>query len=401
MEHCEMVKDLLPLVAENMASEESTAFVKKHLETCESCRAAFDAMKAPVETDPAAPLKTVRKSVKKRGLLIAGFIACLVAATLVAVNARLFKPIVISSEDAAFTEKTIVPETIQLPTSQKSAETETTRDVETEAVKQAQQTIAFIIQESDDNNQSLQIQYIVVPDSIADSASGAASQSSQQKSDTQFVIKAPQSDPENDQTVAYMYTIPDREEANGQTLEPDAVIAPTPKTLKLTTSRGTKLLFEQTGRTLFIGAYTTLWDNWFQNQTEPQETEIELSDLDAVYFEPYNNTDHTILYQRDGFASESGFALPRLVMNYYFAFALIGAAALFVPWLVLLLLKKQKARRIFGILLLIPVSFAIAFAAAGYPATSINPVFELPFVGIIALLLIGAGLCGRKLFIKA
>ena len=46
MKNCGIVKDLLPLVAEELASEESTAFVKEHLETCADCRAAFDAMQA-------------------------------------------------------------------------------------------------------------------------------------------------------------------------------------------------------------------------------------------------------------------------------------------------------------------------------------------------------------------
>ena len=75
MKDCGIVKDLLPLVAEHMASEETTAFVRTHLEICEDCRKVYEEMKAPVETEPAAPLKTVRKAVKKRGWLIAGLIA--------------------------------------------------------------------------------------------------------------------------------------------------------------------------------------------------------------------------------------------------------------------------------------------------------------------------------------
>ena len=55
MKDCGIVKDLLPLVAEQLASEESTAFVKEHLKTCADCRAAFDAIQAPVEAEPAAP----------------------------------------------------------------------------------------------------------------------------------------------------------------------------------------------------------------------------------------------------------------------------------------------------------------------------------------------------------
>ncbi len=112
MKDCGIVKDLLPLVAEQLASEESTAFVKEHLKTCADCKAAFDAMQAPVEAEPAAPLKTVRKAVKRRGLLIAGLIACLVAALIFGVFARLMKPIPIRSVDEVFDTVTVsVPKT--------------------------------------------------------------------------------------------------------------------------------------------------------------------------------------------------------------------------------------------------------------------------------------------------
>ena len=42
MKHeCSIVRDLLPLYAEGMLSQESTAFVKEHLESCDDCRAAY------------------------------------------------------------------------------------------------------------------------------------------------------------------------------------------------------------------------------------------------------------------------------------------------------------------------------------------------------------------------
>ena len=53
-----------------------------------------------------------------------------------------------------------------------------------------------------------------------------------------------------------------------------------------------------------------------------------------------------------------------------------------------------------GVLLLVAGSFVLAFLAAGFPATTIAPVRELSFVLAVAVLLIGAGLCGRKLMRK-
>jgi hypothetical protein len=55
---------------------------------------------------------------------------------------------------------------------------------------------------------------------------------------------------------------------------------------------------------------------------------------------------------------------------------------------------------VFGVLLLIAASGVLAFLFAGFPATTIAPVRELAFVLVIALLLIGAGLCGRRLLKK-
>ena len=281
MKDCGIVKDLLPLVAEHMASEESTAFVKEHLETCADCKAAFDAMKAPVGTEPAAPLKTVRKAVKRRGLLIAGLIACLVAALIFGVFARLTKPIVIHSAFEAF-------ESIQI-----------------------------------DENQ-----------------------------------------------------------------------------VRLYPTQNTRLMQENETGTVHIGAYTTLWDLWTEGPDRLHSYEVNLNGVDAILFEPYDNTDHEILYQREGYPVESGFALPRLVLNYYFLMALAGTAILAIVWLVLRLCKKQKASRMLGVLLILAGSFVIAFLAAGFPATTIAPVRELAFVLVIALLLIGAGLFGRALLRK-
>ena len=281
MKDCGIVKDLLPLYAEDMASEETTAFVKAHLETCGDCRKAYEEMKAPVETEPAAPLKTVRKAVKKRGWLIAGVIACLVAALLVGAFARLTKPIVIHSAYEAF-------ESVQIDEKQ----------------------------------------------------------------------------------------------------------------VRLYPTQNTRLMQENETGTVHIGAYTTLWDLWTEGPDRFHSYEVNLNGVDAILFEPYDNTDHEILYQREGYPVEAGFALPRLVMNYYFVIALAGTALLAVVWFVLRLLKKEKASRIFGILLLIAVSGVLAFLFAGFPATTIAPLRDLIFVCIIAVLLIGAGLCGRRLLRK-
>ena len=72
---CSIVKDLLPLYAENMVSEETGAFIKTHLAGCEDCRAALHGLTAPApdapKTEEALPLKTVKKKLTLRRVWIA------------------------------------------------------------------------------------------------------------------------------------------------------------------------------------------------------------------------------------------------------------------------------------------------------------------------------------------
>lgn len=46
---CEVVRDLIPLVIDDVASPDSKALVNEHLETCEACRAYRDGMAAQLE----------------------------------------------------------------------------------------------------------------------------------------------------------------------------------------------------------------------------------------------------------------------------------------------------------------------------------------------------------------
>lgn len=86
---CEVIRDLLPLYAEQMASPASTALVEEHLETCEACRAQLRQMQMPVpvqpEPQPDAPLKGIRKTLQKKSLraVAAAVLAVLCAVALV------------------------------------------------------------------------------------------------------------------------------------------------------------------------------------------------------------------------------------------------------------------------------------------------------------------------------
>ena len=51
---CAVIQDLMPLVHDGVASPESEALVKAHIETCASCRALWDALPA-AQAQPALP----------------------------------------------------------------------------------------------------------------------------------------------------------------------------------------------------------------------------------------------------------------------------------------------------------------------------------------------------------
>ena len=72
---CHIVRDLMPLYTEGMLSDESAAFVKAHLETCEDCRGAYGGEEKPPATEAdtaqqrvgeAGVLRTLKKKLRKQ-----------------------------------------------------------------------------------------------------------------------------------------------------------------------------------------------------------------------------------------------------------------------------------------------------------------------------------------------
>ena len=59
---CEVIRDLLPLYAEHMASPASTALVEEHLQECEACRAELEQMLQPVPVPVREPRRSVLRS---------------------------------------------------------------------------------------------------------------------------------------------------------------------------------------------------------------------------------------------------------------------------------------------------------------------------------------------------
>lgn len=83
---CNVIKDILPLYAENMVSTDTGEFVREHLGHCESCRAELAHMRKPADFIPDAaivPLKRIKKELLMKHLqtiFFTAMLACSIAA---------------------------------------------------------------------------------------------------------------------------------------------------------------------------------------------------------------------------------------------------------------------------------------------------------------------------------
>ena len=87
---CSVICDLLPLVEEGLASEESCAAVREHLDGCAACREKLEAMRQPAEpaAESAAPMKKLKNELRRRRWRTAAIAALAVFVLLFALLAR-------------------------------------------------------------------------------------------------------------------------------------------------------------------------------------------------------------------------------------------------------------------------------------------------------------------------
>ena len=100
---CNIIRDLLPLYAEDLASDDTRALVDGHLEGCEDCTNVLNGMKkgtpVPVETTPES-LNKVKKIIRRKRILsvMAALLTLLTIAS--AVLTYLFTPFQLTMEQA-------------------------------------------------------------------------------------------------------------------------------------------------------------------------------------------------------------------------------------------------------------------------------------------------------------
>ncbi len=99
---CAVVRDLLPLYIDELTGEETGALVRGHLDGCESCRAALEALREPAAepVDSAAPLKMLKKDLRRRRWRTAAVCALVVFLVLFTLYARATAEIVLSADEA-------------------------------------------------------------------------------------------------------------------------------------------------------------------------------------------------------------------------------------------------------------------------------------------------------------
>lgn len=83
---CSVIRDLLPLYAEDLTSEETKELVAEHLDGCPDCRRQLEAMKTPAVPAPdgAEALRAVKKDIRRRRWQAATLAALLVFLPLLA-----------------------------------------------------------------------------------------------------------------------------------------------------------------------------------------------------------------------------------------------------------------------------------------------------------------------------
>lgn len=105
---CNIVRDLLPLYVEGLASNDSREYVDTHLAVCPECAAELEHMREPAaeaatceaSSAGAAPLKGIKRRLRARRVRTALCVALLVAAALTALFAYLTSPEYLTSDEA-------------------------------------------------------------------------------------------------------------------------------------------------------------------------------------------------------------------------------------------------------------------------------------------------------------
>lgn len=92
---CSVIRDLLPLYIEDMVSEDTRAVIDEHLADCPACRAELASLETSPELKPetsAAPLKRLRRDLRKKKIQTIAVTVAFMAAILLSLFAYVTAP---------------------------------------------------------------------------------------------------------------------------------------------------------------------------------------------------------------------------------------------------------------------------------------------------------------------
>ncbi len=103
---CDTIKDILPLVAENLASEDTEKLVNEHLKDCLKCKKEYEELKTSKKYDESKkdlesiPLKDIKRKLKNRNIYIGVLTALIISLLLFIGFNKATKPIPLSFGEA-------------------------------------------------------------------------------------------------------------------------------------------------------------------------------------------------------------------------------------------------------------------------------------------------------------
>ncbi len=127
--------------------------------------------------------------------------------------------------------------------------------------------------------------------------------------------------------------------------------------------------------------WNSLWDQYILRRNVKEAVlNPDRSDVNSVYYYSADDLADRLIYGRDLDPGGGIHTLPRLYLASYLWFAIVLSAVLGI--LLVLVRKREKARRILGRVVLVPVSYVVAhLLAKGFPASSYHALRD--FIGIL------------------
>lgn len=114
---CSIVKELLPLYAEDMVSAETAYFIQQHLEECEECRSEFERLNIPVVqaiNTNTEPLKEIKRQFRRNKVNTILLISSLLVVFLISLFSYLTAPKYYSYSDDLLAVSEIGPGSINI-----------------------------------------------------------------------------------------------------------------------------------------------------------------------------------------------------------------------------------------------------------------------------------------------